>query len=162
MSMAVGENVRFRPIADIRGGCFKARMESLDFRNAIYDNLGTLRAGTLSFWGGWFGKPYDNYHRIAGAEFLDDTVIITLDQAETLTIEAPRHWSLDAGMLLVGGADRLRFQWFLYGALPNRESLRFNEYRRTDSGIEFATDFPEQGSPKLDPSLPAVQLHSVE
>lgn len=137
-------------------------MNGLDFRNAIYDNLDTIRAGTLCFWGGWFGKPYDNLHRVVGADcFGDDTVIISFDRAETLTIAAPRDWSLDAGKLLVGGADRVRFQWFLYGALPGPASLRFNEYRRTKSGIEYETDFAEQGRPTLDPGLPAAELHSL-
>jgi len=134
-------------------------MNCLDFRNAIHDNLGNLRAGALRFWGGWFGKPYDNLHRIVGADFRDDTVIISFDQAETLIIDAPRHWSLKAGTFLVGEADRVRFQWFLYGASPSRMSLRFNEYRRTASGVEFATDFHEQGRPTLDLGSPAVESH---
>ena len=66
------------------------------------------------------------------------------------------------GKLLVGKADRVRLNWFLYGALPSPKSLRFNEYRWTETGIEFATDFPEQGRPNFDENLPAVQLHSLE
>ena len=135
-------------------------MSCVDLRNAICENLGSLQAGSLSFWGGWFGKPYDNFHRIVGAELLDNTLIVHFDQSETLILDTPRNWSLDAGKLLVGEADRVRFQWFYYGKLPSRESLRFNEYRRTDAGIAFATNFQPARRPLLDPNKPAVQVHA--
>lgn len=136
-------------------------MTNLDLRNAIHQNLRGLQSGSLSFWGGWFGRPHDNFHRIVGAEAFEDTTVVYFDQAETLVIDAPRDWSLDGGTLLVRGADRVRFQWFYYGRLPSRETLQFNEYRWSENGLTFATDFQPEHRPDLDLRLPAVQLHTL-
>ena len=135
-------------------------MPSDELRNAIYAQLDSLRSGSLSFWGLWFGKPHDNVHRIVGADSLDGTAIIYFDHAESLIVERPRSWSLDRGCLLVREAERVRFQWFYYGQLPSREALHFNEYRWSEGHVTFATDFQPERLPELDASSPAVRLHS--
>jgi hypothetical protein len=135
-------------------------MTIYDLRNAINEQLSLFRPGSFSFWGHWFGRPYDNYHRIVGAEPLDGTLAIYLDGAETLIVDAPEDWSLDDGRFLIGDAARVRFQWFEYGLLPSPETLRFVEYRKIGGELNFATDFQPEYRPELDGSLPAVQLHS--
>jgi hypothetical protein len=136
-------------------------MTSHDLQNAIYDKLDVLRPGSLRFWGNWFGKPYDNSHRIVGAWSIDGTVVIYFDQAESLIIDAPSDWSLDEGLLVVRHAERVRFNWFYYGRLPSREMLQFDEYRWESDGIAFITDFQVGRQPELDRNLPAVQLHAL-
>lgn len=131
-----------------------------DLRNAIYERLASLRSGSLSFWGHWFGRPYDNVHRIVGAETLDGCTIIYFDQGESLTIEAPSGWSLEDGRLLVRRAERIRFQWFYYGQLPSRETLKVEEYHWANGRPTFTTDFDVGGTPELNPNAPAVQLHT--
>ena len=135
-------------------------MNSNGLRSAINQQLGTLRSGSLCFWGNWFGKPHDGNHRIVGSDLLDDTIVIYFDGAESLTIDAPREWSLDGGKLVVRKAMRVRFQWFYYGRLPSRETLRFDEYHWTDTGVSFASDFRIGRRPELDRTLPAVELHA--
>jgi hypothetical protein len=132
---------------------------SIDLQDAIYEHLERLRSGSLSFWGNWFGKPYDNNHKIVGATALDDTIVVSLDQAETLTIEAPRGWSIDDGCLLVREASRVRWQWFYYGRLPGADTLEFEEYRSLDGVLSFTTDFQPGRQVELDAKAPAVQLH---
>jgi hypothetical protein len=134
--------------------------DSIDLLNALYEQLDRLRSGSLSFWGNWFGKPYDNNHRIVGATATDDTIVISFDQAETLIIEAPRGWSIDEGRLLVREASRVRWQWFYYGRLPSPDTLQFEEYRWSKGALSFTTDFQPGRQPDLDASAPAVQLHS--
>ena len=134
---------------------------SHDLRNAIYKNLDSLRSGSLSFWGSWFGRPNDNVHRIVGADSSEDTTVVYFDHAESLIIDAPRDWSLGEGCLLVRGAERIRFQWFYYGRLPSRETLQFEEYRWADGSLTFASDFQPGRSPELNANSPAVQLHSI-
>jgi hypothetical protein len=138
----------------------QAAMSSDDLRTAIYEQLDLLRSGSLCFWGVWFGKPYDNIHRIVGADSSGDTAVIYFDHAESLTIDAPKNWSLDAGSLLIRRADRVRLQWFYYGRLPSRETLQFEEYRWAEGLVEFTTDFQPGRRPELDQNAPAVQLHS--
>lgn len=137
-------------------------MNSHDLTSAIYQRLGSLRAGSLTFWGNWFGRPHDNLHRIVGADVYESTTIIYFDHAESLIIDRPEGWTLDGGQLLVRKADRVRFQWFHYGRIPVRETLRFLEYRKTGDDIGFTTDF--EPAPGVEPSLnsPAVQLHTIK
>jgi hypothetical protein len=136
-------------------------MSSQDLRNAIYAKLDTLRSGSLTFWGNWFGKPYDNYHRIVGAYSIEGTVVIYFDRAETLIIDSPRDWSLDNGLLIARRAERVRFQWFYYGRLPSRESLQLDEYRWNGGDLTFTTDFQPGRRAELNRQSPAVELHAL-
>ena len=139
----------------------QAGMTSHQLRNAIYEQMSSLRSGSLTFWGNWFGGRFDNIHRIVGADSMDDTAVIYFDHAESLVIKEPEGWSLDGGHLLVREAELVRFQWFYYGRLPSRGTLQFQEYRRVDGRLAFNTDFPTGRSPELQETSPAVQLHSV-
>jgi hypothetical protein len=132
---------------------------SSDLYNAIYDQLDRLRAGSLSFWGDWFGRPYDNIHRIVGADASDDVAVIYFDHAESLVIESPRVWSLMDGLLMVQDAERVRFQWFYYGNVPSADTLKFVEYQWIDGEPIFRSDFEPLRIPDLSWELPAVQLH---
>lgn len=136
------------------------RMDNPDLRNAIYENLQSLRSGTLAFWGNWFGKPHDNVHRIVGAEFIEGSTIIYFDHAESLIIDAPENWSLSDGQLIIRQAKRVRFQWFYYGQEPSREALQFEEYRWTEDSPSFATSFQPGRLPNMSANAPAVQIHS--
>jgi len=150
-------------IATIERGCLNTAVTSDDLRDAISEQLQSLHPGSLTFWGIWFGKPYDNSHRIVGADSSDGTAVIFFDHAETLIVDQPRGWSVGRGRLLIRNATRVRFQWFPYGRLPSRDSLRFEEYRRVAGRVEFTTDFmSDLRKPSLQIAEPAVQLHSLE
>lgn len=136
-------------------------MSEYDLLNALQMQLGALRSGSLCFWGNWFGRPFDNIHRIVGVDALDGTIAIFFDHGESLIIESPRNWSLADGCLSVAEADRIRFQWFYYGRLPSRETLQFEEYRLYEDRLTFATDFQPDRKRELTRTLPAVQLHSL-
>lgn len=134
-------------------------MDSIDLLNAIHGRLDELRAGTLTFWGHWFGKPYDNLHRIVGADVVDEALIVYFDHAETLIIDSPRDWSLEGGRLVVGDADRVRFQWFYYGRLPTVETLNHREYLKLGTEICFTAHDKTRYKPDLDCNSAAVELH---
>jgi hypothetical protein len=136
-------------------------MNSDNLRIAIYEHLESLRPGSLSFWGNWFGKPYDHIHRIVGADSFEGTAVIYFDHAESLIIDIPRRWSFDGRQLVVREAERVRFQWFQYGRLPGPESLHFDEYRWVEGSLSFATDFQRARCANLDQNSPAVQLHAL-
>lgn len=149
------------PFADIGDQCSNAGMNTDDLRNAIYAASGSLRSGSLSFWGDWFGRSYNNIHQIVGAESLNGAVIIYFDHAESLIVDAPQRWSLDGGKLVIREAERVRFQWFYYSQMPGPESLRFVEYRWVSGEPSFKTDFQPEILHQLDISAPAVQLHAL-
>lgn len=47
------------------------------------------KGGTMCFYGEWFGRPYDNFHRIAGAAFEDNCLTVYFENNEILTVLDP-------------------------------------------------------------------------
>lgn len=135
-------------------------MNNHDLTTAIVEQVASLRPGSLSFWGNWFGRPYDNNHRILHAHSIGAAVIIQFDRGETLVIDTPGDWSLEKGLLVVRRAKHLRFLWFDYGRLPSPETLHFEEYRRADDELSFATDLASRRLAKLSDNSAAVELHA--
>lgn len=134
--------------------------------------------GTLRFWGQWFGKAYDNWHRVVSCEADGDLLQIHFNENETLSVWAPRNaafeerphprepgeWSpsgrkLKDRVFSIRDADRVRWEWFYYGRPPAPENLHFIEFVRTPDGIA-ADNGPEEVKRNLrpDPRQPAVEL----
>lgn len=136
-------------------------MTHYDFFNALNRSIRTLKPGSLTFWGDWFGRPYDNFHRIAGVNIRGEElqIIVFLNHGENIVITEPSEWSLDDDILLVGNASSVRFNWFYYGRVPSAESLRFMEYNRLGDSIKYVSN-SELHVPTLDASQPAVQMHT--
>jgi len=130
------------------------------FLNAMNQSISGLRPGSLCFWGDWFGKPYDNIHRVTSVEWTEEFDVIFFQGGESLLVKNPRNWSFAGRHLLIEDADVVRFQWFYYGRTPSPDTLQFVEYRRVGDSIGFSTDFmPGEGSRSVDSSKPAVELH---
>jgi hypothetical protein len=134
-------------------------MRSFDLTNSINQSLAHLKTGSLCFWGDWFGKPYDNNHRITSATTTDEFDVIYFNEGESLLLKNPRGWSLSRGKLLIKDADVVRWQWFYYGRAPGPDSLQFIEYRRADGEIDVSTDFMPDFPHSVDLRSPAVELH---
>ena len=135
-------------------------MRSFDLLNAINESLPNLKAGSLCFWGDWFGKPYDNIHRITSATWTEDFDVIHFDGGETLLLSNPRKWFLKRGRLLIRDADVVRWQWFYYGRMPSPETLQFIEYRRVGDRVEASASKLDEIPRTIDLSKPAVELHA--
>lgn len=45
--------------------------------------------GTLRFWGEWFGRPYDNFHKPVNSEFSENMLIIRFENGEKCTVYDP-------------------------------------------------------------------------
>jgi hypothetical protein len=151
----------FHPLQTLAAAASISCVTSDELHNAIYERLDTLKSGSLSFWGHWFGRPYDNIHRIVGADSFDGSIAIYFDHGETLVVDQPGAWSLESGKLIIKQAERVRFQWYYYGKLPGPDSLQFEEYRHVKGKLTFATDFmSDERHPTLYPGQPAVELHT--
>jgi hypothetical protein len=135
-------------------------VRSYDLLNAINESLSNLKPGSLSFWGDWFGKPYDNVHRITSATWTEDYDVIHFDGGETLLVKSPGKWSLKGGCLLIRDAEVVRWQWFSYGRVPSPETLQFIEYRRVGDRVEASASKLDEIPRTIDSSKPAVELHA--
>jgi hypothetical protein len=72
-------------------------------------------AASLCLPSGWFGRPYDNYHRLTGVASDGDDVVVRLDERQLLRIRPEgTSWSRESDVLTVvisGG----RWNWTSYG-----------------------------------------------
>src|SRR5262245_42487608 len=90
--------------------------------------LPALKSGTLRIWGDWFGRPYDNHHRLVGAETDDAALILTFDEDECLSVWHPEGAEIDATVFRIQRASRVRWEWFYYGRPQLPQNRFFLEY----------------------------------
>ena len=58
--------------------------------------LPIVKSGSLRFCGGWFGKPYDNWHVVVSCDATDDCLQIHFNQGEVLAVWNPVRLEIDA------------------------------------------------------------------
>jgi hypothetical protein len=120
-----------------------------------------INGGTLCFWGNWFGKPMDNYHEIKKVEFDVEKNILNLilSEGEKLTIWNPSNIEIGKKELRIRKADKVLFEWHLYGESQIDKNLRFESYINNGINIEFTTDFmPEKRKTECYKSEPALSI----
>ena len=73
---------------------------------------------------GWFGRPYDNFHRLTACTAAGDTVHVELDGQLNLLFEGPGTLAVrDGDSLVVSGFTRLLWDWRPYGSLESRHTV---------------------------------------
>jgi hypothetical protein len=117
-----------------------------------------VKAGTLRFWGSWFGKPHDNWHRVRGAETDEDKLIIHFGEDELLTVWSPRGGEFGSNVFAIREASRVRWDWYYYGRPRTPSNRYFEDFRRGDSiSVETNVDWYTPVF-ETDLNLPAVQI----
>jgi len=48
-----------------------------------------INGGNLSFWGEYFGRPHDNFHRIETVRWEKDRILIHFTEGESLYVTDP-------------------------------------------------------------------------
>jgi hypothetical protein len=102
----------------------------------IQSGLPKIKNGTLRFWGVWFGRPYDNFHRIVTSSAQEDAVVVGFDEGEVLSVWNPRNFSIDQDVFRISTASRVRWEWFYYGRPQTPENVYFQEF--ADDGVAIA------------------------
>ena len=90
--------------------------------------LPRIKAGTLRFFGEWFGRPYDNMHVIKRAEAKDDCLIVTFDQREMLSVWNPSGFKINEKEFQIDSASRVLWQWYYYGRPQTPQNLYYFDY----------------------------------
>lgn len=96
----------------------------------INANLPQIKSGTLRFWGDWFGRPYDNIHRIVSCEADDDLLKLSFDGGEVLFVWSPRDCEASETVFRIAGAAKVRWEWFFYGRPKTENNRFFIEYKQ--------------------------------
>jgi hypothetical protein len=75
-----------------------------------------VHGASLKLPNGWFGRPYDNLHRLTRATFSAGTVIVVLDECQELSISSPGSVSVDPKELRLVNSTRIVWRWVEYGS----------------------------------------------
>jgi hypothetical protein len=121
--------------------------------------LPRAKSGTLRFWGEWFGRPMDNFHRIIRCEANGDTLRVWFNEGELLTVDNPLGFEVSSEAFWIEDANRVRWEWFYYGRPQTPDNLYYKEFTRTSEGIGATTNV-DWYNPNLQPSAreKAVEL----
>jgi hypothetical protein len=123
-----------------------------EIASTINAALPNVKSGTLRLWGEWFGRPYDNFHRLTSCSAEIDSVVLGFDEGESLTISEPAGLVIEEGVFLIQSAARVRWEWFCYGRPKTQENRYFQEFANEESKITTATNV-DWYSPNFSPSL---------
>jgi len=104
------------------------------------ESVPSMKSGTLRFWGDWFGKPYDNQHRVQGCTVEGSALVLRFDGGERLLVFDPRGVEVSEGQFYISDASRVRWEWFYYGRPQTRANLYFMEYTRSGDTISGSTN----------------------
>lgn len=129
-----------------------------NYATRISQQLPLVKSGTLRIWGEWFGRPYDNIHRITEASADGSKLILSFDQGETLTICDPERATLDARTFQIVDATRVRWEWYDYGRRRSPANLYFLDYRLEPEGWTVSTNWRFRQTPGQPSGGPAVEL----
>src|SRR5437588_63322 len=114
--------------------------------------LPRIKRGTLRFWGEWFGRPYDNLHRLVKCAAVEDLLRLDFDEGELLCVWAPRRAVVDERTFRIADADRVRWEWFYYGRPKIAVNRYFMDFVRTATGVKAETNVDWYGT-NLKPAL---------
>jgi hypothetical protein len=123
---------------------------------AVQAAFPSLPSGTLRFWGVWFGRPYDNIHRIVSCSAYDDVLTLLFNEAETLTVRAPRRATVDAQVFRIRSADEVRWEWYSYGLPQTPENRHHLHLIRAGRRVRIESNWP------FEESLPDSAACAVE
>lgn len=82
-----------------------------------------LKGGTLRFWGEWFGRPFDNYHRVINADFTENILVISFDNGEICTIYNPQNIVNEKNEFSISNASKIVWEWYSYGRKHTSQNL---------------------------------------
>ncbi len=88
------------------------------------------KGGTLRFWGDWFGRPYDNFHRPVSAELDGGVLTIRFDGGEKCVVFSPSGIVNEPDIFRVERAEKIIWKWYKYGVKQTSETLCKREYTR--------------------------------
>jgi hypothetical protein len=133
--------------------------ESARIAEHIQKMLPGAKAGALRFWGVWFGRPYDNLHRLLECAATGDVLRMRFNEDEVLTVRYPKGLKLDSSKFQISDAEQVRWEWFYYGRPKTNENCFFYDFIKTGKSVSASTNV-NWGQLELRPrrSLPAVEI----
>lgn len=101
------------------------------------------KGGSICFFGDWFGRPYDNFHRVKNAYINCNTNLMTIEfEGEVLTIKNPEILINTDTEFSIQYADEVTWEWYFYGKPASVESKCQIRYvrQKNDTCIKWYND----------------------
>jgi hypothetical protein len=126
----------------------------------INETLPNVKGGTLRFYGEWFGRPMDNYHKLIDSKSMSDILILHFDNKEKLIVFEPAIYRIDNNHFIIERSSGLVWQWYYYGQPLVNENLRTIKYIVDNNVIPYTLqDNLKIPSVKLaNKAFPAVEI----
>ena len=86
-----------------------------------------FKGGTLRFYGQWYGRPYDNFHRFINATSEGNCLILEFDNGDVLRVWDPEEVSAGTS-LLIEKASGVEFIGKRYIPWDNSTALEIISY----------------------------------
>jgi hypothetical protein len=119
------------------------------------------KVGTLRIWGQWFGRPMDNVHECISCRVGSDSIILTFNEGETLTIWNPGDVTVQNSTILTfSSATRVRWEWHYYGRPKDPTNRMFIEYLNESGMLLRKSNCNYAAADTASLGKPAVQLCS--
>lgn len=93
---------------------------------ALADWYATALTASVELPDGWFGRPYDNMHRLTGADFRDDKIFVELDGQLHLILADPLVTNNEPGEFELR-CGHVVFDWCDFGAVGSRHPRLFHD-----------------------------------
>lgn len=93
------------------------------------------KGGTLRFWGDWFGRPRDNFHRPVSAELDGGVLTIRFDNGEKCAVFNPSGIVNEPDIFRVESAEKIVWEWYYYGRKHIPENLCKREYTLVSGSV---------------------------
>ena len=87
----------------------------MKLKDQIEDWFKQKLGGGLLLPDGWYGRPYDNQHRLTSVVEENNILTISLDQKLNLHFKGLKSVEAQNDQLILRGFDKLRFDWTTYG-----------------------------------------------
>ncbi|WP_198528774.1 hypothetical protein [Kineothrix alysoides] len=91
------------------------------------------QGGSLCFFGDWFGKPWDNFHRIKNYSYQDDVLEIVFDEWERLLVFEPLGMINTDKEFSIKQAKMVKLSWYSYN--NSEKELNKISYELIDGSV---------------------------
>lgn len=94
-----------------------------------------IKGGSISFWGEYFGRPYDNFHRIEAVHWQRDSISINFSEGESLYVTNPVGIVNSEHKFAIQDATKVLWVWYCYGKERSYENMFVRQYEKDDKGM---------------------------
>lgn len=94
-----------------------------------------INGGNLSFWGEYFGRPHDNFHRIETVRWEKDRILIHFTEGESLYVTDPIGILNNEHEFAIQNATKVLWVRYCYGKERSYENMFVRQYEKDDNGM---------------------------